>query len=85
MTKDNYDSCRTSNPISTNGDSPTTIALTDAGTRYFICGSAGHCDQGMKVEIKTVAAASGPPTTGTPPSSGNSPAPPAPAQKDPYD
>nr|GFA77728.1 uclacyanin 1-like [Tanacetum cinerariifolium] len=78
VTKDNYDSCSTSSPISTNGPSPTTIALTDAGSRYFICGTAGHCSQGMKVEIKTVAAASGPPTTGnTPPSSGDSPAPPA--------
>ncbi|PWA80041.1 cupredoxin superfamily protein [Artemisia annua] len=83
VTKANYDSCSTSDPISSNSPSPTTIALTDAGTRYFICGTAGHCDDGMKVAITTNATASGTPTTGTPPSSGNSPAPPA--KKDPYD
>ncbi|KAK1422908.1 hypothetical protein QVD17_18197 [Tagetes erecta] len=84
VTKDGYDSCSISNSISSNGVSPTTIKLTDAGSRYFICGTAGHCDQGMKVEIKTVAASSGPPTTTTPTSgppttttpSSDSPAPP---------
>ncbi|KAI3824752.1 hypothetical protein L1987_06223 [Smallanthus sonchifolius] len=73
--KDDYDSCSMSNPISTNTASPTTFELTEAGSRYFICGTPGHCDQGMKVEIKTVATTSGPPTSTTPPSSG-SPAPP---------
>ncbi|PWA80039.1 cupredoxin superfamily protein [Artemisia annua] len=75
VTKDNYDSCTTSNPISTNGASPTTIALTDSGNRYFICGTAGHCDQGMKVEIQTVPAATPPPTSTSPPPSSDSPAP----------
>nr|GEZ46664.1 cupredoxin superfamily protein [Tanacetum cinerariifolium] len=71
VTKDNYDICSTSSPISTSGPSPTTIALTDSGVRYFICGTAGHCDQGMKVEIQTIPAA-------TPPPSSDSPAPAAP-------
>ncbi|PWA80040.1 cupredoxin superfamily protein [Artemisia annua] len=66
VTKDNYDSCTTLDRISTNLFSPTTIELTDAGNRYFICGSAGHCDQGMKVEIQTVAAAT-PPSSDSPP------------------
>ncbi|KAI3502266.1 hypothetical protein L1887_30299 [Cichorium endivia] len=66
VSKDDYDSCSTSSPISTNSPSPTNIALTASGSRYFICGTAGHCDQGMKVEIKTVSAASAPPTTTTP-------------------
>ncbi|KVH95952.1 uclacyanin 1-like [Cynara cardunculus var. scolymus] len=62
-----FDSCSTSGPISTNALTPTTIALTAAGSRYFICGTPGHCGQGMKVEIKTVAASSSaPPTTTTP-------------------
>ncbi|KAI3728848.1 hypothetical protein L6452_17492 [Arctium lappa] len=62
-----FDSCSTSSPISTDALTPTTIALTAAGSRYFICGTPGHCGQGMKVEIKTVAASSSaPPTTTTP-------------------
>ncbi|KAD7478981.1 hypothetical protein R6Q59_005236 [Mikania micrantha] len=77
VNKAGYDSCSISNAVSTNAVSPTTIKLSDAGTRYFICGTPGHCGQGMKVEIKTVAATtSGPPSATTPPSSG-SPAPPA--------
>ncbi|XP_071701040.1 mavicyanin-like [Rutidosis leptorrhynchoides] len=73
VTKSNYDSCGTSGPISTSTSSPTTIPLTAAGKRYFICGIPGHCSQGMKVEIDVVSAASGPPSTPTPPS----PTPPA--------
>ncbi|KAL7609513.1 hypothetical protein Lser_V15G11278 [Lactuca serriola] len=73
VSKDDYDSCSTSSPISSNSLAPTTIALSDEGSRYFICGTPGHCDQGMKVEIKTVAAASPAPPTATTPSS---PAPP---------
>ncbi|KAJ9549308.1 hypothetical protein OSB04_021851 [Centaurea solstitialis] len=63
-----YDSCSTSNAISTNALTPTTIALKEAGSRYFICGTPGHCDQGMKVTIKTVASSSSSPspTTTTP-------------------
>nr|GEY68326.1 uclacyanin 1-like [Tanacetum cinerariifolium] len=41
-------------PVSTNRASPTTFALTKSGIRYFICGTAGHCAQGMKVEIPTI-------------------------------
>ncbi|XP_059669988.1 mavicyanin [Cornus florida] len=33
------------------------VKLNKAGTRYFACGTLGHCDQGMKVTIKTVSAA----------------------------
>ncbi|CAI9772721.1 unnamed protein product [Fraxinus pennsylvanica] len=33
------------------------------GKRYFICGTAGHCEQGMKLEIDTVAASAPPPAT----------------------
>lgn len=30
------------------------VKLNKPGTRYFACGTAGHCDQGMKLKIKTV-------------------------------
>ncbi|KAE8686855.1 hypothetical protein F3Y22_tig00111027pilonHSYRG00294 [Hibiscus syriacus] len=38
------------------------------GTRYFICGTPGHCGQGMKVEVNTLASAGTPPGSapGTP-------------------
>lgn len=30
------------------------VKLNKPGTRYFACGTAGHCDQGMKLKITTV-------------------------------
>ncbi|GJS31092.1 zinc finger, CCHC-type containing protein [Tanacetum coccineum] len=78
VTKDNYDSCITSGPISTSDSSPTTFSLTVLGIRYFICGTAGHCEQGMKVEIQTIPAATPPPAFTSPPPSFDSPAPAAP-------
>nr|GEW95804.1 reverse transcriptase domain-containing protein [Tanacetum cinerariifolium] len=78
VTKDNYDSCITSNPISISDSSPTTFSLTVSGIRYFICGTAGHCEQGMKVEIQTIPAATPPPAFTSPPPSFDSPAPAAP-------
>ncbi|KAL1547369.1 mavicyanin-like [Salvia divinorum] len=62
----------------TGGDSK--VKLTKAGTRYFACGTSGHCGQGMKVKITTVAADATPtsPTGGsaTPAAGGASPSPP---------
>lgn len=34
------------------------IKLTESGTRYFACGTIGHCSQGMKVKIKIGTASS---------------------------
>ncbi|XP_022021926.1 uclacyanin 1 [Helianthus annuus] len=65
VTKDNYDSCGTGNAISTTTTSPARIALTSAGTRYFICGRSNHCSLGMKVQVNVVAAST--PTTPSPP------------------
>ncbi|XP_050383108.1 mavicyanin [Argentina anserina] len=45
------------------------VKLTKAGTRYFACGTLGHCDQGMKMKITTVAAGS---NTATSPASSSS-------------
>ncbi|XP_022847708.1 uclacyanin 1-like [Olea europaea var. sylvestris] len=57
VSKADYDSCVTSNPL----NPPyigglTVIPLTNPGKRYFICGIPGHCSAGMKVEINTIAA-----------------------------
>lgn len=29
------------------------VKLNKPGTRYFACGTAGHCEQGMKLKITT--------------------------------
>ncbi|PWA36697.1 cupredoxin superfamily protein [Artemisia annua] len=74
VTKAAYDSCSTSSPMSTNRASPTTFALTDIGIRYFICGTADHCQQGMKVEIRTFRRFSFPPPgSALPPSTDDGP------------
>ncbi|KAL7106666.1 hypothetical protein ACP275_06G008000 [Erythranthe tilingii] len=50
------------NSLSSGSD---TIKLSKAGTRYFACGTLGHCGQGMKVKITTVAADSSSSSTTT--------------------
>ncbi|CAL5403509.1 unnamed protein product [Camellia sinensis] len=68
VTKADYDSCQTSNPLQTHTGTNTVIALPSPGKRYFICGTPGHCAQGMKLEIDTLATSAPPPTSpATPP------------------
>ncbi|MCD7469931.1 hypothetical protein HAX54_009349 [Datura stramonium] len=55
VTKADYDSCLTTNAISTNGGGMTVIPLSSTGKRYFICGTGGHCASGMKLEVNTLA------------------------------
>ncbi|CAL4973665.1 unnamed protein product [Urochloa decumbens] len=52
VTKNAFDACTTSNPISFDNSGTTTVLLTMPGTRYFICGAPGHCLNGMKMEIE---------------------------------
>ncbi|TKY48771.1 Early nodulin protein 1 [Spatholobus suberectus] len=63
VTKAAYNSCQPTNPIQSYNDGATTIPLTSPGKRYFICGTIGHCGQGMKVEIDILASAT---TSATP-------------------
>ncbi|KAE8696611.1 Basic helix-loop-helix DNA-binding superfamily protein [Hibiscus syriacus] len=89
VTQANYDSCSISNSVETHTGGNTVIALSSPGRRYFICGTPGHCSQGMKVEIDTLASAGTPPGSapGTPSSPevpsaespGSTPPPPPPA------
>lgn len=58
--KADYDSCQMSNVIQSYSDGNTAIPLDTPGKRYFICGTPGHCSQGMKLEIDTLATASPP-------------------------
>ncbi|XWS54301.1 hypothetical protein CRYUN_Cryun10bG0078700 [Craigia yunnanensis] len=73
VTKADYDSCQTSSPIQTFNDGNTVIPLSSPGKRYFICGTLGHCSQGMQIEIDTLATSTPQATSPTPPSA--SPAP----------
>ncbi|XP_050250263.1 uclacyanin 1-like [Quercus robur] len=82
--KTDYDSCQASNPIQSYSGGTTTIPLSSPGKRYFICGTAGHCSQGMKLQINTLAT-SAPPTpspTIQPPTSEVTPLVPTPAPEE---
>ncbi|CAN6235804.1 unnamed protein product [Urochloa humidicola] len=46
-----HSACSASNPLRSHNDQSTTIPLTKPGTRYFICGGAGHCAAGMKLAV----------------------------------
>ncbi|KAK1304890.1 hypothetical protein QJS10_CPB11g01157 [Acorus calamus] len=68
VTNADYNACQTSSPLKTYNDGKSTVTLSSPGKRYFICGTAGHCSGGMKLEVNTVSAATATPT----PSSANS-------------
>ncbi|KAI3981707.1 hypothetical protein MKX01_020650 [Papaver californicum] len=53
--KKEYKNCDTGNALDSKSSGSDEFMLSKAGTRYFACGTMGHCDQGMKVQIKTVA------------------------------
>ncbi|KAK4282261.1 hypothetical protein QN277_013658 [Acacia crassicarpa] len=50
-----FKSCDISNPVNSMSSGNDVVKLNKPGTRYFTCGTAGHCAQGMKVKITTVA------------------------------
>ncbi|KAM0033805.1 putative Blue (type 1) copper binding protein [Helianthus debilis subsp. tardiflorus] len=53
-----YKNCDVGSATNSMSDGNSVVKLTKAGTRYFACGTPGHCDQGMKVKITTVSASS---------------------------
>lgn len=57
VSKADYSSCSSSNSIQSYSDQNTKITLSKPGTRYFICGSTGHCSAGMKLAVTVAAAA----------------------------
>ncbi|RWW54410.1 hypothetical protein BHE74_00039009 [Ensete ventricosum] len=81
------DSCTTSNPISTKTGGNTVVTLNGTGSRYFICGTLGHCAGGMKLQIDVVAAPTStpppPPSPSTTPRSPVAPSPRSPAAPSP--
>ncbi|XP_015885271.2 blue copper protein [Ziziphus jujuba] len=67
-----YSTCTTGNSITSDSSGATTIALKTAGKHYFICGVAGHCGSGMKVQVTVAAGSSeGSSPTTTPSGSGS--------------
>ncbi|KAJ1280238.1 hypothetical protein BS78_04G215700 [Paspalum vaginatum] len=62
-----YSACSASNSIQSYTDQNTKIALTAPGTRYFICGTPGHCSGGMKLAVTVSAAAAPTPAASSPP------------------
>ncbi|WVZ15523.1 hypothetical protein V8G54_013089 [Vigna mungo] len=46
-----YKSCDISNPIQSLSTGNDVVKLEKPGTRYFTCGTLGHCSQGMKLKI----------------------------------
>ncbi|CAJ1947626.1 unnamed protein product [Sphenostylis stenocarpa] len=78
-----YKNCDISSPIQSLGTGNDVVKLDKPGTRYFTCGTLGHCSQGMKLKITiikgnapspTLSPSSSPsPSSITPPSSTSSP------------
>jgi hypothetical protein len=62
-----YSACSTSNSIQSYSDQNTKIALTKPGTRYFVCGTPGHCSGGMKLAVTVAAAGATTPAAGATP------------------
>ncbi|KAJ8477061.1 hypothetical protein OPV22_020788 [Ensete ventricosum] len=73
-----YSSCTTSNPISTKTGGNTVVTLNGTGSRYFICGTLGHCAGGMKLQIDVAAPTSTPPPPPSPSTTPRSPVAPSP-------
>ncbi|KAF8663934.1 hypothetical protein HU200_055277 [Digitaria exilis] len=82
VTKEAFEACTTTNPITFDNSGTTTVLLTMPGTRYFICGGPGHCLNGMKMEVQ-VADRPSPTTPSSPPPLPTPPPPPAHAKGQP--
>lgn len=50
-----YNTCMIANAIATYDTGDTMIHLDRPGTRYFICGRMGHCQQGLKLQVQVLA------------------------------
>ncbi|KAK4846580.1 hypothetical protein QYF36_019405 [Acer negundo] len=54
-----YKSCDLGTALDSMNTGKDVVKLDKSGTRYFACGTLGHCDQGMKLKITTVSSSSG--------------------------
>ncbi|KAM3386242.1 hypothetical protein ACQJBY_009709 [Aegilops geniculata] len=60
VSKADYDACTASKVVARYTGGKTTVKLTTAGKRYFICSITGHCDAGMKLQVNVAAATAAP-------------------------
>ncbi|XP_022716248.1 stellacyanin-like [Durio zibethinus] len=51
VTKQSFESCNTTDALGTFSNGNTTITLSNAGDRYFVCGNQLHCLGGMKLQV----------------------------------
>lgn len=49
-----YKSCDITTSLDSKNSGNDVVKLDKPGTRYFACGTMGHCSQGMKLKITTV-------------------------------
>ncbi|KAK7364891.1 hypothetical protein VNO80_13637 [Phaseolus coccineus] len=67
-----YKNCDISSPIQSLSNGNDVVKLDKPGTRYFTCGTLGHCSQGMKMKI-TIVKGNAPSPASSPSSSLSSP------------
>lgn len=51
VSKEDYLSCNTSNPIEEYKDGETKVKLDRSGPFYFVSGAEGHCEKGQKLIV----------------------------------
>ncbi|XP_013615984.1 PREDICTED: mavicyanin-like [Brassica oleracea var. oleracea] len=49
-----YKSCDLGTTVNSLSSGNDVVKLSKTGTRYFACGTPGHCEQGMKVKVNVV-------------------------------
>ncbi|CAK9143317.1 unnamed protein product [Ilex paraguariensis] len=70
-----YKNCNMGNALNSLNGGNNVVKIDKPGTRYFTCGTLGHCAQGMKVKITTVSADASSSTPGSSSSSSTTPTP----------
>ncbi|XP_038901117.1 mavicyanin-like [Benincasa hispida] len=75
VNEESYKACSSSSVIRSHTGGSTSIPLSKAGPRYFICPTPGHCASGMKLQVNVLAANSTPNPTPTPSTTGTQPPP----------
>ncbi|KAG7632748.1 Phytocyanin domain [Arabidopsis suecica] len=49
-----YKSCDLGTSVNSLSSGNDVVKLSKTGTRYFACGTVGHCEQGMKIKVNVV-------------------------------
>jgi len=49
-----YKSCDLGTSVNSLSSGNDVVKLSKTGTRYFVCGTVGHCEQGMKIKVNVV-------------------------------